>query len=248
MTTAELTKIYIEIGALGLAFIILMFVFILFAKNSIKKSNDQADLIKKLLEEKDKQNSELIKQIVTQVSSHTPSPQETKVANIISKSIDEQLQSLLNDTKASRAVFIQYHNGTRGFSKHSFMKMSCTNEAHVSNVKPLTPTFQDQMKSLFNKALLKLDETGEYSVENLEDIKDEDGSMYWFMSIREDKQAFHLSIKDKYGNPIGYLLLIYANNNPITATKEMVIPRMLSTKALIEYILQSNQDDKNGEE
>lgn len=245
MTAAELTKIYVEIGALGLAFVILMVVFILFAKNSIKNSNNQSELIKTLLEEKDKQNNDLIKQIVTQVNSHTPSPQETKVANIISKSIDEQLQSLLNDTKASRAIFIQYHNGARGLSKHSFMKMSCTNEAHASNVKPLTPTFQNQMKSLFNKALLKLDETGEYSVENLDDIKDEDGSMYWFMSIREDKQAFHLSVRDKYDNPIGYLLLIYANNNPVTVKKEDIIPRMHSTKALIEYILQSNQENNN---
>lgn len=242
MTTIELTKIYLEIGALGLAFVVLMAVFILFAKSSIKHSNEQASLIKTLLEKKEEQNADLVNQIVAQVCSHTPSPHETKVANIISKSIDEQLQTLLTDTKASRAAFIQYHNGTRGFSKHSFMKMSCTNEAHVSNVKPLTPTFQDQMKSLFNKALLKLDEVGEYTVENIEDIKEEDGSMYWFMSVREDKQAFHLSIKDKYDNPIGYLLLIYSNNNPVTAKKEDILPRMTLTKNLIEFIIQSNQD------
>lgn len=242
MNPSDLTKIYVEIGALGLAFVILIFVFILVIRNLIKNSNNQNKLIEGLLKNKDEQVDDLVKQIVTQVSSHTPSPQETQMANRVSENIDIQLQQLLKDTKASRAVFIQYHNGTRGFSKHSFMKMSCTNEAHVSNVKPLTPTFQDQMKSLFNKALLKLDEIGEFSVENLDDIKEEDGSMYWFMSERGDKQAFHLSIKDRYNNPIGYLLVIFADNNPVTAKKEDIIPRMQLTKTVVEFILQSNQE------
>ena len=98
------------------------------------------------------------------------------------------------------------------------------------------------MKSLFNKSLTILDEQGEYVVEHLEDIKDVDESMYWFMSERQDKQAFHLSIRDKYGNPIGYLLALYSLNNPVTQTKEIVIPKMKSVRTLIEFILQSNQE------
>ena len=242
ISTQELTKIYVEIGALGLGFVILMGAFILITRNLITKSNEQSDLIKDLLKQKESRNIELMQQFVAQVTHHVPTPQEAKDANKLSETIDIQLEQLLKDLQASRVVLIQYHNSTIGFSKHSFMKMTCTNEAHVSNVQPLMPTFHDQMKSLFNKSLLILDDVGEYSVENLEDIKDVDESMYWFMSQRQDKQAFHLSIRDKYDNPIGYLLVLYANNNPITQSKEEVIPKMKSTRTLIEYILQSNQE------
>ena len=242
MNAAELTKIYVEIGALGLGFVVLIGAFILFVKNQVNNSNKQTELIEKLVEKKDEQNAELMKEFINQITNHTPSPQEAKEANKQSETIDIQLNQLLKETEASRAVLIQYHNGTRGFSKHSFMKMTCTNEAHLSNVKPLMPVFHDQMKSLFNKALTILDEIGEYSVESLDKIKDEDESMYWFMNERDDKQAFHLSIRDKYDNPIGYLLVIYSNNNPVTQTRDEVIPKMKVTRTLIEYILQSNQE------
>lgn len=243
ISTQELTKIYVEIGALGLGFIILIATFILVTNNLVKKSNDQSDLIKDLLKKKEEDNKELITQFVNQITNHVPTPQEAKDANKLSETIDTQLDQLLKDLQASRVVLIQYHNSTTGFSKHSFMKMTCTNEAHVSNVQPLMPTFQNQMKSLFNKSLLILDDVGEYSVENLEDIKDLDESMYWFMSQRQDKQAFHLSIRDKYDNPIGYLLVIYANNNPITQTKEVVIPKMKLTRTVIEYLFNANLKD-----
>lgn len=239
----ELSKLYLELGALGLAFVVLIAIFILTYRTLLKRSTEQSDLIKTLLEKKDEQNAELIKQFVAQITSHVPTPQEAKDANKLSETIDTQLDQLLKDLQASRVVLIQYHNSTTGFSKHSFMKMTCTNEAHVSNVQPLMPTFQNQMKSLFNKSLIILDDVGEYSVENLEDIKDMDESMYWFMSQRQDKQAFHLSIRDKYNNPIGYLLVIYANNNPITQTKEVVIPKMKLTRTVIEYLFNANLED-----
>lgn len=241
-SATELSKLYIEIGACGLICVIACVIFIFMARSMIKSNKDNQELIKKLLICEQEKNSDLIKEIVTQVTTHTPSPQEAKDLNKLSETIDSQLYNFMHQVGASRVVLIQYHNGTRGLSKHSFLKMSVTNEAHMSNVKPLTSTFQDQMKSLFNKSLLKLDEEGEFIVDNLEAIKDYDESMYWFMSERKDKQAFHISIRDKEGNPIGYLLVIYASNNPKTATKEELMPQLRQLRTLVEFLIQSNSN------
>ena len=240
MTPEQLTRIYIEIGALGLICVIMVIVFVLLVKTMIDSNKDNRDFIKKVLTTEQSKSEDLVKQIVTQVTTHIPSAEETKNLNKLSETIDEQLYTFMQKVHASRVVLIQYHNGTRGFSKHSFMKMSCTNEAHQSNVKPLTPMFQDQMKSLFNKSLIKLDEEGEYIVDDVEKIKDYDESMYWFMNERNDKQAFHVSVKNKEGNPIGYLLAIYSNNNSVTANTEEVMPELKALKNLIEFLMQSN--------
>ncbi len=239
-SATELSKLYIEIGACGLLCVIACIFFILMAKNLIKSNKDNQDLIKQLLTTEQEKNAKLIKEIVTQVTTHTPSELEVKTANKLSETIDNQLYEFMHKVNASRVALIQYHNGTRGFSKHSFMKMSVTNEAHQSNVKPLTPVFHDQMKSLFNKGLTELDLTGEYSVENIEDIKNIDESMYWFMNERNDAQAFHLSIRNREGSPIGYLLVLYSNNNEARSTAAEIIPKMKELRKLIEFLLDEN--------
>ena len=150
MNWAELVKVYVEIGILGLCGILTVMIAYLGFKrsredNKIKekklnenqdKLDDRFDAMLKIIQEQNsafqkqqlKNNEMLINNIVQGVTSHVPSSEENIKLTRITEEIDKTLQQMLVYTNADRVDLIQYHNGGKGVNKQSFLKMSMTNE------------------------------------------------------------------------------------------------------------------------
>lgn len=123
--------------------------------------------------------------------------------------IDNQLYVMLNETKASRAYLVQYHNGGKGLNKQSFLKMSTTNEQVQLGVKPYMPELKDQFRSVLAYFTREININGFCYIPNISSIKDDDASMFEFMKSRGVVAQFGYSIKDYNKTVIAFVCLEY---------------------------------------
>lgn len=163
--------------------------------------------------EAEKQRSEqLINSIINGVTSHVPSSEENARLSDISNQIDELLLKMLTETNASRTALIQYHNGGKGVNRQSFLKMSMTNEQVQLGVKPFMPEFKDQFRSVLSYFTKEINDCSYCYITSIEDILNEDTSMYEFMNNRNIVSAFGYGIRGKENNIIGFVLIEYMSD------------------------------------
>lgn len=231
MEGVDLVKSYLEIGILGLCSITVIAVLWLLIKKIISsntskdktikdkddiiedKFNIMIELLQKQNQEYQEQQSEntkvLIDSIIHGVTSHVPSIEENDKLTKISTEIDNILQNVLLDTKASRVSLVQYHNGGKGVNKQSFLKMSMTNEQVQLGVKPLITEFKDQFRSVLGFFIKELGEKGYCYIPNVENTKNIDTSVYSYMKDRDIEAIFGKAIKNKDNYTIGFISIVF---------------------------------------
>lgn len=239
VTINELTKIYTEIGVLGMISVVTIFVFIAGAIYIINNNKKNQELITKVLENEQSQNKRLVDEIVNRVTTHVPSAEENETLTKMQTLINDELKSLLISLRASRVALVQYHNGGHSINKQSFLKMSVTNESFQIEENPLMPHLRDQFRTIFSEGMKLLDKNGEFIVDDLEKLKNMDNSMYAFMRERGDEQAFHIALHDAEGMVIGYLLVLYSIRNKNRGTADDVMPKMRQSAKIIERFITS---------
>lgn len=236
-TINELTKIYTEIGVLGMISVVTIFVFIAGAIYIINNNKKNQELITKVLENEQSQNKQLVNEIVSRVVTHTPSAKENETLTKMQTLINDELKSLLISLRASRVALIQYHNGGHSINKQSFLKMSVTNESFQIEESPLMPCLRDQFRTIFSEGMKLLDTDGEFIVDDLEKLKNVDNSMYSFMRERGDEQAFHVALHDADGMVIGYLLVLYSVRNKNRGIADDIMPKIKQVAGIIEKLI-----------
>ncbi len=234
----EISRLYLEVGALGVAFIITIFILVALFKYFLSNLKNYNTLIEKMLVDENKKNQELYEDMISRITLHVPSEEENKKLSKLQIVIDKELKSLLVELKASRVALVRYHNGSHDLNKHSFLKMSVTNEQYQVEEEPLMTVFKDQFRSLFSEAIPLVERNGEFSVENIENLKDIDSSMYCFIKNRGDVQAFHYAVHNCDGMVVGYLVVIYSVRTTERNTKEVIIPKMRQVTNVIERLME----------
>lgn len=237
VTVNELTKIYTEIGVLGMISVVTIFIFIAGAIYIINNNKKNQELITKVLENEQSQNKRLVDEIVNRVTTHVPSAEENETLTKMQTLINDELKSLLISLRASRVALVQYHNGGHSINKQSFLKMSVTNESFQVEESPLMPHLRDQFRTIFSEGMKLLDKDGEFVVDDLEKLKNVDNSMYSFMRERGDEQAFHIALHDADGMVVGYLLVLYSVRNKNRGNADDVMPKMKQTADIIEKLI-----------
>ena len=228
MEFAEALKIYLEVGLLGLCGVVLV---VLFYKSFIQNQNkdleqtklndkrldDLLDLIKSQNESYHKQLIEqlnnMISSVINGVVNHTMTPEENAKLTQVTEKLDINLQSMLVETKASRASLVQFHNGGRGINKQGFLKMSMTNEQVQLGVRPIMSEFKDQFRSVLGYAMKEINETGYCYIEDYNDIQDLDISMFEFLRDRGIQSYFCYGVKNQDGLIIGFISLEYLDKD-----------------------------------
>lgn len=224
MNWAELAKIYVEIGILGLCGILTVMIAYLGFKrskednknkdkrleNNQDKLDDRFDAMLKMIQEQNhafqeqqlKNNEILINNIVQGVTNHVPSSEENTKLTRITEEIDKTLQQMLIYTNADRVDLVQYHNGGKGVNKQSFLKMSMTNEQVKVGVKPFMSEFKDQFRSVISYITKMLNEKGYCYIENAEQVKEVDPGTYEFLVNRGIESKFCMAIHDTQENSV----------------------------------------------
>ena len=232
MDLAELVKVYVEIGILGLCGVLTVMIAYLGFKRSkddnknkdkrLEKSQDKLDdrfdTMLKMIQEQNqafqeqqlKNNEILINNIVQGVTNHVPSPEENTKLTRITEEIDKTLQQMLVYTNADRADLVQYHNGGKGVNKQSFLKMSMTNEQVKVGVKPFMPEFKDQFRSVISYITKSLNDKGYCYINNAEDVKEVDPGTYEFLVNRGIESKYCMAIHDaQESSVIGFVCIEY---------------------------------------
>ena len=260
MEFAEVIKAYAEVGVLGLCAVLMV---ILFYK-SYTRQNKNEDDNKKKVDEKDnlienqlltlmnntleqqqkmfdnqlEQNKVMMENFVKEITNHTPSKEENEKQLKISREVDFILQDMLDECKASRVSLVQYHNGGHGLNKHSFLKMSMTNERMQVGIKPLMLEFRDQFRSVLSYFVHEIDTNDFCMIEDVETIKDIDVGTYEFLKGRNVQAKFGMGIKDHQGMTLGFVCIEYrfkeqANIEAVKnafKTKQKALEVLLCTK------------------
>ena len=250
MEITEIMKAYMEIGALGIFVIISAAILILLIKTIIDKFNNKNntidekfnamfELLKQQTQDYQEQQTNLINNIVYGVVSHVPSDEENNKLTKISEQIDEQLQTILDKTNACRVSLVQYHNGGKGISKQSFLKMSMTNEVVSIGVKPFIMDFKDQFRSVLSYFIKEINDKGYCYIDNYENMQNIDSSMYEFLRDRNIQSKYGIAIKNKSDTVIGFICVEYTDRDLATPNKETIVNILNEKKLIFEYLLNS---------
>lgn len=224
MEWAELAKVYVEIGILGLCGILTVMIAYLGFKRSKEdnknkdkrlednqdKLDNRFDTMLKMIQEQNqafqeqqlKNNEMLINNIVQGVTNHVPSSEENTKLTRITEEIDKTLQQMLIYTNADRVDLVQYHNGGKGVNKQSFLKMSMTNEQVKVGVKPFMSEFKDQFRSVISYITKMLNEKGFCYIDNAEQVKEADPGTYEFLINRGIESKYCMAIHDAQENSV----------------------------------------------
>lgn len=237
MEFADVAKNYIELGLTGLSAIIIIWLFVLtFHRNNNKddkreerankkednmenRFDEMLELIKKQNEEYQKQQSEMITQIINGVTNHVPSAEDNSRLTKITEEVDIVLSEILKETGADRVNLVQYHNGGRGINKQAFLKMSMTNEQVKFGVKAFMPESKDQFRSVLAYFVRELNDNNECYISNIEDLKNIDNSMYDYMRGKGIESKFGIAIRNRENTVIAFVSAEFINKELVDLNK-----------------------------
>ena len=237
MEFAEVLEAYTNLGILGLIAVVFVWLVIL----SFKQRQENAKSSKELETESSKQVLEQQKEIIDMIREqnsqyqkiqedmmkmfaqnvikgvveHVPSLEETKQLDKVSREIGNILQSILDESHGDRVGLMQYHNGGRGISKQSFLKMSITNERVKIGVTPQMQNFKDQFRGVMDYFTLTIEKDGYCYVDDYEKLKDISPTLYEFCKMKGMEAGFAIGVKDNNGVVIGYVYIEYIHRTSV---------------------------------
>lgn len=98
----EISKLYLEVGALGVAFIITILILIALFRYFLSSLRNYNKLIEKMLVVKNKKNQELYEDMIDKITMHVPSEEENEKLSKLQIVIDKELKSILADVSDSK--------------------------------------------------------------------------------------------------------------------------------------------------
>ena len=187
--------------------------------NMENRFDEMLELIKKQNEDYQKQQAEMINQIINGVTNHVPSKDDNSRLTQVTEEIDNVLNELLKETGADRVNLVQYHNGGHGINKQAFLKMSMTNEQVKFGVKAFIQESKDQFRSMLAFFVKELNDSGECYISDLEDLKNIDNSMYDYMKNKGIESKFGIAIRDHEGTIIAFVSAEFINKQLVDLNK-----------------------------
>ena len=85
----EISRLYLEVGALGVAFIITIFILVALFKYFLSNLKNYNTLIEKMLVDENKKNQELYEDMISRITLHVPSEEENKKLSKLQIVIDK---------------------------------------------------------------------------------------------------------------------------------------------------------------
>ena len=235
----EIVKIMAEFGFMTVAAAIVIWQIVQHSKNNQNKEgmidknyedmiNDVKEKQNKFYEmllENQKKNDERYQKMIDKVleliqKPHLLSEKENDRMTKIDGEIDQFLAGALENTNSSRVSLIKYHNGGNDMLGNSILKMSMSNEKCAAGVIHILHNCQNQLRTFSTYLMNELNEKKYCFIEDVENLKDVDNSLYQFMKQLGIKAKFMKAITDiKNGVVIGYISIDYANNEHIDLDK-----------------------------
>lgn len=201
------------------------------------KQNAFYDLLLENNRKMEDRYDKMIQQILEAIKQpHLLSEEENNRMTKIDEEIDSYLEKILNACDATRASLVKYHNGGNDMLGNSILKMSMSNEKCAAGIMHIQRNFQNQLRSFSTLLGKELNEKGICFIENVENVKNIDNSLYQYMKQVGIVAKYTTAITNtKTGVVIGYLSIDFGNNEHINLeqVKHCLNDKKLKIEALL---------------
>lgn len=226
---SDIVQMIATYGILPVLAGVVIFLVIYLIKNTHSTNKKQQEIN----EAQQKANAEQEKRLMTwfehiaeslaQVNHNTSvihSKEEEEENRRVDEVIYQQLQKLLDKTRANRVSCFLYHNGGRNVLGRSFQKMSMSHELVDSCTAPLMGQYQQMPRMMFPILNQKMAEQGYYYIEDMSKIQEVDTITYQSFIARGVKAAFVQAIKATSGTVLGFMTVEFTAG-PVESSKEL---------------------------
>lgn len=196
--------------------------YTLLIENQKRADERYDDLIKKMIECSQKP--------------HVLSAEEDRRMTRIDEEIDLFLEKTVVACNASRVSLVKYHNGGNDMLGNSILKMTMSNERCAAGVIHIQQNCQNQLRSFSTFLIKELNDKGICFIEDVENIKNLDNSLYQYMKQIGVEAKYTIAINDTKNNSvIGYLSIDFINNEhvDIEQVKHCLNDKKLKIEALL---------------
>ena len=219
MDWIEVARMISELGILILCGAMVLAIFWMNYKRNSKKDDEKDDKLDAVMNKIQEQNELLVNQVVNGVVKHNLSNEENSNLTYIEQQINDYLKELQLKLDACRVSLVRFHNGNKGMDGLSFLKMSMTNEVVKLGVSPIMQEFQNYFRSFLAYWVRQLEKTGYCLIDDVEDLKEEDSTMYNYLKSRGVKSKAGIAIKNTAGINIGFICVEYVNKRAVNTTE-----------------------------
>ena len=203
----------------GLAVIVIMIMYVESKRRTDKEKDEDRKELKEINEATAENYNQMVKDIVQAIAKKHLTPEESKSLAYIDKQINDIMNIMLKETNASRVCLVKYHNGNKDMMGKSFLKMSMTNEVVNVGVAPMIGDFKDVFRSLLAYWCHELEEKNICIIEDAEQVKDKDITMYQYLVTRHINSKYGMALKDNYGNIIGFMCIEFLDKEDFDLEK-----------------------------
>lgn len=185
--------------------------------NLEKKSDNLYDILMESKNISEKKYQELIDKVLEGIKQpHILSSEENQRMTKIDEEIDVFLDRTLIACNASRVSLIKFHNGGNDMLGNSILKMSMSNEKCAAGVTHNISSFQNQLRSFSTFLIKELNEKGLCFIEDVENLKKIDTSLYDYFVQTGTKAYFAKAIHNiKDDVVIGFIGIGFVSNEHI---------------------------------
>lgn len=204
------------ITAAILTLVILVIGYIVYIINK-----NYSDSIKKYLE-----NKAAIKDKI-----HTDAANHRK---IVTPQIRKELKHLAEETHADRTLLFEFSNGSSNLVGLPFLYLTATCEILTPTTESVSQKYQKLNTTLFATFLEKLEDKGYYYCHDIEDIKEVEPMLYFFMKPNKVKSMLFYSL---YGveETIGFIVITSTDTKEFT--REDTLSKVACTAQLVSSML-----------
>ena len=157
-----------------------------------------------------------LKTLVTQLAKppqEHPDEEDFEMLDLINNRIHTELSLLLQSLNCDRSYIYLYHNGGVSSSGLFFQRMSCISEVVGPGVLPVSQQSQNLHRSSYSKMLNILQENGEWSSEDVLQLRDSDGYLYQRFRSTHSESVYVSALKGSQGHVIGFVGVDYCSLN-----------------------------------
>lgn len=172
-----------------------------------------------------------------------PSEEDTDLLGKINEKIYDEILGDLSALDADRVFVYLYHNGGVSSSGLFFQRMSCICEVVNSGVLPVSDKSQSLYKGTYATLCKSLADTGEWIVEDTEDLSSVDGFLYQRLVADHTESAYYKVLKDSQGRPVGFVGVDYCSINEQISTS-MIMDVLTSSSYKIASLVDMRADAK----
>lgn len=203
----------------GIVLAIIVVLYLLDRRNRNKEHDENRSILEEERKEFKDDYKKLVGDIIDGVNGHHLTPQESKSVAQIEKKINDTIQEILEQTKASRVCIVKYHNGQRDMTGMAFLKMSMTNEVVNRGVAPLMGDFKDLFRSYLAYWCHELEIKGKCVIQDTNEMQNVDINMYEYLKTRNIEAKYGLALTNLEGDIIGFICVEYLDKKDFDLKK-----------------------------